>query len=145
MLQEILSCKRISIFLSTLDIEYFGEISLKHETTPPSDNLYIRGNVTWGSSVSSMESQFELQDLDLHFPRGKITLITGKFGSGYTLLLLSLLGEAKLLKGDISYLASPVIPGKVDNLWSLLPNAVAYAPQVSSSTYSGYVSQFEYL
>lgn len=72
-------------------------------------------------------------DLDIKFPRGKLTLVAGKFGSGKSLLLLALLGEARLIEGKISYMVSPIMdPQKIDkNDWSLFKNGVAYAPQVS--------------
>ncbi|GAA5837596.1 hypothetical protein JCM11251_002021 [Rhodosporidiobolus azoricus] len=45
---------------------------------------------------------FELQDIQVEFPRGELSLVAGRLGSGKTLLLLALLGEVDLLSGSIS-------------------------------------------
>ena len=106
---------------------------------PHADSLYVRGTVTWDVPPALADAAvpanpvFQLRDLDVNFPRGQMTLIAGKFGSGKTLLLLSLLGEVRLLDGKISYLVSPLMdPGTVgEQNWSLIPDGVAYVPQVS--------------
>ncbi|KAH8913704.1 hypothetical protein BT69DRAFT_122530 [Atractiella rhizophila] len=68
---------------------------------------------------------FRLVDLDVTFPEGKLTLVTGASGSGKTSLLLALLGEMNLLSGKI-YL--PKQPSVVDEHTGLY-NGVAYAAQ----------------
>ncbi|KDQ21694.1 hypothetical protein BOTBODRAFT_61330 [Botryobasidium botryosum FD-172 SS1] len=50
---------------------------------------------------------FVLQDINLEFPAGELSLICGKPGSGKTLLLHSLLGEAELLSGQIACPRTP--------------------------------------
>lgn len=44
---------------------------------------------------------FRLGDLNLSFPKGELSLVTGPVGSGKTTLILSLLGETVLLKGKV--------------------------------------------
>jgi len=75
---------------------------------------------------------FSLHNLDVIFPRDKMTLITGKYGSGKTLMLLALLGEARLVKGNISYAVSNMIsPNSMEHYdWKLAEHGVAYVPQV---------------
>lgn len=138
LLQEVLSSKRISGFLNTSDVEYFDKTNVKHEATPQAGNISINGTVTWEPTFGKTKrdlppDQFQLQDLNIQFPRGEMTLITGKFAAGKTLLLLALLGEARLIEGKISYLVStPIVPGCAnEDSWAILPNGVAYAPQVS--------------
>lgn len=53
--------------------------------------------LTGHSQISPMESEravehFRLADLDVTFPLGKLTLITGRTGSGKSALLTALLG-----------------------------------------------------
>nr|KIR85754.1 ABC transporter ABCC.6 [Cryptococcus tetragattii IND107] len=151
LLQEILGARRIANFLTTEDVEYFTDTSFNPSDPSSSENgpLYVIGTVAWdvpkvylappsnptadASSDSSENSKigFRLMDLDIKFPRGKLTLVAGKFGSGKSLLLLALLGEARLIEGEISYMVSPIMdPQKIDkNDWSLFKNGVAYAPQ----------------
>ncbi|KIR56525.1 ABC transporter ABCC.6 [Cryptococcus gattii Ru294] len=151
LLQEILGARRIANFLTTEDVEYFTDITFNPSDPSTSEDgpLYIVGTVAWdvskvylaspsnptadASSDNSENSKigFRLMDLDIKFPRGKLTLVAGKFGSGKSLLLLALLGEARLVEGKISYMVSPIMdPQKIDkNDWSLFKNGVAYAPQ----------------
>ncbi|KGB78045.2 ABC transporter ABCC.6 [Cryptococcus deuterogattii R265] len=151
LLQEILGARRIANFLTTEDVEYFTDSSFNPSDPSNSEDgpIYVVGTVAWdvprvclappsnltadASSDSSENSKvgFRLMDLDIKFPRGKLTLVAGKFGSGKSLLLLSLLGEARLIEGEISYMVSPIMdPQKIDkNDWSLFKNGVAYAPQ----------------
>ncbi|CAO3650097.1 unnamed protein product [Cunninghamella blakesleeana] len=44
---------------------------------------------------------FVLKDLNLEFPNGDLSIICGKTGSGKSLMMLSLLGEAFVLKGRV--------------------------------------------
>lgn len=59
---------------------------------------------------------FCLRNLDLSFPEGELSIVTGSVGSGKTTLLLSLLGETHLHSGSIhlhshySRAASPIDP-----------------------------------
>ena len=159
-LQEILSAKRIGTFLRNCDVDYlegtsssFASAHLGDEATPDSEqdrDLYIIGTVGWDidqpqqvstssdghSVVNTPAIKFRLHDLNVHFPRGEITLVAGKFGSGKTLLLLALLGEAKLLSGKINYAVSPImnpLTAASVEVRSLAKRGVAYVPQVKSS------------
>ncbi|KAH8927089.1 hypothetical protein BT69DRAFT_1258598 [Atractiella rhizophila] len=73
------------------------------------------------------EEGFRLVDLDVTFPEGKLTLVTGASGSGKTSLLLALLGEMNLLSGKVFL---PKQPSVVDESTGLY-NGVAYAAQVA--------------
>ncbi|KAI0634339.1 multidrug resistance-associated ABC transporter [Trametes polyzona] len=47
------------------------------------------------------DRRFELKDVSIMFPEGKLTVVTGPTASGKTALLLALLGELTLLEGRI--------------------------------------------
>ncbi|KAF8962574.1 hypothetical protein BDZ97DRAFT_1920389 [Flammula alnicola] len=53
-------------------------------------------------SISTPRTRFSLINISTTFPRREISLICGKIGSGKTLLLLALLGEADVLAGHVS-------------------------------------------
>lgn len=142
-MKETLAVRRINTFLQTDDVEHL-ETSEDSATiaTSDEDSLTVTGDVTWHTTSGSAriesdepeEPVFTLRNLDIAFPRGKITLIAGKAGAGKTLLLLALLGEVKLLRGRISYAVSPVLdPDQLDAEmdWSTLGKGVAYVPQVA--------------
>ncbi|KAJ7147015.1 multidrug resistance-associated ABC transporter, partial [Mycena epipterygia] len=59
------------------------------------------------SAASTPRYKFVLVDLTLKFPPGELSLICGKLGSGKSLLLLALLGEADVLSGRMMCPRSP--------------------------------------
>ncbi|WVQ75089.1 hypothetical protein IAR50_004698 [Cryptococcus sp. DSM 104548] len=158
LLQEILGARRIATFLSAPDVEYFDSDPTASAPSEPSSivedgPLYVVGTIGWdvpktylasppSSSPASSSSTvvetanedkvgFRLLDLNVEFPRGQLTLVAGKFGSGKSLLLLALLGEARSIKGKISYTVSPVMDPSTSRRddWSLVRKGVAYVPQ----------------
>lgn len=56
---------------------------------------------------------FRLQDISLEFPEGALSVISGKVGSGKSLLLAAILGEAKVVEGEICAPASESSPTTV--------------------------------
>jgi ABC-type phosphate transport system ATPase subunit len=52
---------------------------------------------TSSESTSSVESRFELKDINIVFPHGQLTLVTGPTASGKTALLLAQLGEMTMV------------------------------------------------
>ena len=121
-----------------------------------SGDYTMKGSITWDRNAATgekqpatatsnaasngtplAEEQFKLVDLDISFPKGKMTLVAGKFGSGKTLLLLGLLGEAHLIKGEISYALSHLLPPNLNEYvpadwsWDIVTGSVAYAPQTT--------------
>lgn len=140
-LQEILSAKRIGAFLLTRDLDRFEERIADSRVLDPQAPLYFKGTVGWTTallvtsrtdSVTSVPAgDFQLRDIDLTFARGKVHLIAGKFGAGKTLMLLALMGEARLLEGRISYAVSKTMDPQQDlsEGWHLLGTGVAYVPQ----------------
>jgi len=82
-----------------------------------------------GSETTAVESTpepvFQLADLNVDFPTGKLSVVSGPTGSGKTAVLTGLLGEMELIEGH-SYL--PKQPTQVDAQTGLR-NSVAYAAQ----------------
>jgi len=73
-------------------------------------------------------ARFVLRDVSLTFPLGELSVIVGKTGSGKSMLLAALLGEADLLSGSISFPSPPTIHEHQGD-W-ILPAAVAYVGQI---------------
>jgi ABC-type multidrug transport system fused ATPase/permease subunit len=78
-----------------------------------------------GNGTTTPPFVFELSDLDVIFPTGKLSVISGPTGAGKSAVLAALLGEMDCISGR-SYL--PKYPQVVDSETGL-KNSVAYASQ----------------
>ncbi|KAI0302402.1 hypothetical protein B0F90DRAFT_1714514 [Multifurca ochricompacta] len=110
-LQSFVSLRRIENYLHATEVapvpplgKNMSPIAFRGATvTWPRDR--VRSGTTTASSVPSVsatpKTKFMLMDLNIDFPEGELSLVCGKLGSGKTLLLLSLLGEADFLTGQV--------------------------------------------
>ncbi|KAL8290163.1 hypothetical protein RQP46_003102 [Phenoliferia psychrophenolica] len=73
------------------------------------------------------EEAFELQDINVVFPEGKLSLICGPTGSGKTSVLLALLGEMDCVEGEVFLPKAPA--HAIDEATGLF-NGCAYAGQL---------------
>jgi ABC-type multidrug transport system fused ATPase/permease subunit len=157
-LQSMVSLRRIAKYLGTQEVsavqplhEQDSTISLNSATiswpreriggavtTGAGTPALITSNATslGGSTAGTPRRKFVLIDLTLNFPQGGLSLICGKLGSGKTLLLLALLGEADILTGQLICPRSP--PDAVATFMQVspeeewvLPNMCAYVPQAA--------------
>lgn len=105
--------------------------SKRSDSIPEIDRKKIRElhSPTSSDSATAVDSPepviFNLTDLIIDFPIGKLTIITGPTGSGKTGVLIALLGEMELLEGK-TWL--PKETTQVDPK-TKLRNSIAYAAQ----------------
>lgn len=79
-------------------------------------------------------SRFVLRNVSVTFPRGELSVISGKTGAGKSLLLAAIIGEADLLSGTIYVPTPPSLEERQDHKanpsnW-ILPTAMAYIGQI---------------
>ncbi|KAG8779852.1 hypothetical protein FRC12_023788 [Ceratobasidium sp. 428] len=113
-LQSVVSARRIEKYMASAEVE--DTQSIKEAALDPTVKL-VSASISWpqqrllpGSASSTPftpRSQFTITDLSAEFPKGELTLICGKLGSGKSLLLLALLGEADVLAGQVVTPRSP--------------------------------------
>ncbi|KAM3536178.1 hypothetical protein MY4038_000644 [Beauveria bassiana] len=106
-----------------------AEQPLLVEPSPSGNIIFEDVTIAWPSDHVSevgddLESKtgparFSLRDLNMEFPFGKLSIVSGKTGSGKSLLLAGILDEAELVQGHIE---APSAQG--------CPNSVAYVAQV---------------
>ncbi|KAJ7147002.1 ATP-binding cassette transporter [Mycena epipterygia] len=109
---SVISLRRIEKYLNTAEVMAVPPI---RKQSP--DIAFQSCTVTWPqdrspssaapSAASTPRYNFVLVDLTLKFPPGELSLICGKLGSGKSLLLLALLGEADVLSGRMMCPRSP--------------------------------------
>ncbi|KAH8833430.1 multidrug resistance-associated ABC transporter [Flagelloscypha sp. PMI_526] len=100
---KVLEC---AVSLKRLD-RYLGSEDVTSLTTSSAKAISLQScSITWARNDDSDPSQttrsvFTLRDLSFSFPAGGLSLICGRLGSGKTLLLQALLGEADVLSGQL--------------------------------------------
>ncbi|ODO00841.1 ATP-binding cassette transporter [Cryptococcus wingfieldii CBS 7118] len=143
-LQGFVSCRRIEKYLSLAEVptpqdnDGQGDIILSSATfTWPQDDFAASAEPDTPpphSAALTPKDAFTLADLNLQFPNGKLTLICGRLGSGKTLLLSGLLGEADLVTGNMVCPRSSPDAMQDAAGWTgtdnwIVPNLVGYVPQ----------------
>jgi ABC-type multidrug transport system fused ATPase/permease subunit len=124
----------IDCFISAKRIGKYLEASEKQVIASPASQItFQHATLTWPADEVE-EDAFKLHDLNLKFPTGHLSVISGRTGSGKSLLLAAILGEIELLSGAITV---PKIPSHDERNDSnankgnwVLPNAIAYVPQI---------------
>ncbi|CAG8641115.1 2327_t:CDS:2, partial [Scutellospora calospora] len=126
-LQALISLNRIEKFLDEDEIDIPSEVN----HSPITSISFENATVSWNKIKENNNDEFTMQDLDLEFPVGELSIICGPTGSGKTLLIMSLLGEANICSGKINsphYFTCPTNKNINESNW-ILPNCTAYVAQ----------------
>ncbi|OIW35256.1 hypothetical protein CONLIGDRAFT_47777 [Coniochaeta ligniaria NRRL 30616] len=128
------SCMRLDKYLSQADREQIAE--------PGAVASFEKATVAWPKAEDAdagqpaaqpQEEHSMLRDISLEFPTGKLSVITGKTGSGKSLLLAAILGEVKLVSGSIHTPVPPPVaepaPGFIPPSEWIIPSSVAFVSQ----------------
>lgn len=141
LLQVHVSLMRIGKYLQLTEVAPVPPLS----AAPAINTIAVQSaTITWphdrsadSSAASTPRHKFMLVDLALKFPEGQLSLVCGKLGSGKTLLLLALLGEADILTGQVICPHSPpdalasFADQKVTQEEWIVPGVCAYVPQAA--------------
>lgn len=93
-LDTLISIRRVGAYLDGPEI--------KKVVTDGHDVAFDNASIAWPVDAEVPEEErFVLRNLNLSFPRGELSVISGKTGTGKSLLISSLLGEADLLDGTV--------------------------------------------
>jgi len=91
--EALMSLRRLEI--------YFAEREVMETQILPSATVSCEGaTMAWFRDVEGPQ-QFVLKDVSLEFPDGQLSVVTGETGSGKSLLLSVLAGEATILAGKV--------------------------------------------
>ncbi|KAK3950671.1 hypothetical protein QBC32DRAFT_375592 [Pseudoneurospora amorphoporcata] len=134
--------------VSRLD-KYFGRLDKQVVTKPGNLIAFEDATVAWPRLEDTDEvedaqapprgAHSMLSDINVKFPCGELSVISGKTGAGKSLLLAAILGEVKLIAGSI-YVPSAPEPSNDENIrdqdW-IIPSLtcfVSQTPWIESST-----------
>ncbi|KAK5992840.1 Pleiotropic ABC efflux transporter of multiple drugs YBT1 [Cladobotryum mycophilum] len=126
LMDTLISLKRIETYLNGPEME-------KILSEGP-DLAFDNATISWPVDTDvAEEDRFILKNINLSFPAGELSVISGKTGTGKSLLLSALLGEVDLLEGAV--FAPPTLSSLERNdqkahpgNW-ILPGSVAYVGQ----------------
>ena len=127
LLDCIVSASRVQKYLDSPDRE---------EHTQPGPTIkFDATTVSWPSdNAEAHEDDFTLRKLDLEFPKHELSVVSGRTGSGKSLLLSSIIGEAEILEGTLfvprAVRAAERYDAKATKASWLIPESIAFVAQI---------------
>ncbi|KAJ7054182.1 multidrug resistance-associated ABC transporter [Mycena amicta] len=128
-IQCFVSLRRIDQYLDGLEVS----ATQSENISSPYRIALSSASITW---PAANPTAFKLANLTLEFPIGELSLVCGKVGSGKSLLLLGLLGEAEIVSGHVfcprsspDFLANSA--NAIDAANWVVAGACAYVPQTA--------------
>ena len=99
------SVDRVEDFLNEEETEKYSQMRQSRQTSLQDTKIALENaTLTWGAKPTSGQDgtdAFRLINVNVEFRIGKLNVIAGPTGSGKTSLLMALLGEMKLLSGQV--------------------------------------------
>lgn len=126
LLDALVSVKRIQDYLDTPD---------KQKTTIPGEAVSFKdATIAWPTDAPLVDyDAFKIHKLNIDFPTGELSVIAGRTGSGKSLLLAAILGEAEVIEGTLTVPEAPPVEQRFDtkankSSW-IIPSAIAFVSQ----------------
>lgn len=122
-----ISIKRIEKYLDSPEVE-----STAQDGT---EVAFENASLAWPCDEDvAEEDRFVLRGVNVSFPRGELSVISGKTGTGKSLMLAAILGEVDVLEGNLYVPRAPSLSERHDDKankdnW-VIPDAVAYVAQI---------------
>lgn len=120
------SVKRLDNYLKGAEIS---------KVTKEADEVTLdNASIAWPSDNQDEEDpdRFVLRNVNITFPKGELSVISGKTGSGKSLMLAAVLGEVDILSGSISVPRAPSqrYDSKANKDNWIIPGAIAFVAQI---------------
>ncbi|EIW65942.1 hypothetical protein TREMEDRAFT_35671 [Tremella mesenterica DSM 1558] len=138
--QAKVALDRVASYLNQPEVD----VEAWNTSAVPSGIVMADATVEWpggeeGNKEELMDDKFKLSNVTLSVPEGRLTIVCGPLGSGKSLLLRALLGEATVTSGILLAprthpAATPLNGPAVRRAWTLstwLDDSVCYAPQAA--------------
>ena len=120
--------------ISANRIQEYLDSPEKGQVTEPGPTVsFQKATIAWPSDdVDKEEDQFQLRNMTIAFPKHELSVISGKTGSGKSLLLASILGESDILQGTVQVPRPPADRYDAQatrNSW-YIEGAIAFVAQI---------------
>ncbi|KAL8643916.1 MAG: hypothetical protein Q9226_008040, partial [Calogaya cf. arnoldii] len=113
--------------------EYLDAPEKEHYSTPAETVAFENASVAWPSDSEEEDSdRFILREMNLKFPANQLSVVSGKTGSGKSLLLAAILGEADKICGIVRAPQPPLqrYDHKANKSDWIIDAAVAFVAQI---------------
>ena len=131
-----LSTDAIDAWVSLNRIEKYLNAPEKIECTTPANNISFKdAAIAWPADEEQDETdRFVLRDINVHFPNKELSVISGKTGSGKSLMLAAILGEVDKISGTINVPRAPPVQERYDSKatrgsW-IIDSSIAFVAQI---------------
>lgn len=115
--------------------EYLRGVEISNEIKDSDNISFVDATVTWPTAERNdgKESVFSLRSVNACFPKGELSVISGRTGSGKSLMLKALFGEVDISSGVISVPRAKSFTQRRDAACNagnwIVPGALAYVSQ----------------
>ena len=128
LIDAYISIERIERYLNS------PEISVNTNDAP--NISFENASIAWPSDEEKEvgDQRYVLRNLDISFPENELSVVSGKTGTGKSLLLAAILGEVDVLSGKINAPRPPLTRERHDHLatkdnW-IIPSSIAFVAQI---------------
>lgn len=128
----------IDSYVSIQRIEkYLNAPEITKNTNDAPNISFENASIAWPSDEQEGEdadSRYVLSNINISFPEKELSVVSGKTGTGKSLLLAAILGEVDVLAGKINVPRPPQTRNRHDHLankdnW-IIPSAIAFVAQI---------------
>ncbi|KAK3328916.1 P-loop containing nucleoside triphosphate hydrolase protein [Apodospora peruviana] len=127
LLDAWVSVKRMQEYLDSPEVSRIAKDS--------DEVAFDNATIAWPSDEKiEDENRFVLRNISVTFPKNELSVISGKTGTGKSLMLAAILGEIDVLGGDIYVPRPPLLSERHDSKankdnW-IIPSSIAYVAQI---------------
>lgn len=115
--------------------KYLNAPEISKNTNDALNVSFENASIAWPSDEEEEQGdeRYVLQNIDVSFPEKELSVVSGKTGSGKSLLLAAILGEVDLLSGKVNVPRPPPTEERHDHLatkdnW-IIPSSIAFVAQ----------------
>ncbi|KAK4181284.1 P-loop containing nucleoside triphosphate hydrolase protein [Triangularia setosa] len=115
--------------------EYLNSAEVSRISKDGEEVKFDGASIAWpADDKTNEEDRFVLRDINVTFPKGELSVLSGKTGTGKSLMLAAILGEVDVLGGTLYVPRPPPLAARHDDKankgnW-IIPEAIAYVAQI---------------